>query len=186
MFENNNSYDPQTVTFEFYDKLMTFTQKRVKDSYAAEDIVQEVIGKLVLAYKENRQIDHLSGWLFKVTRNLINDYYKKTAKETRTSEFEDLPQEEEETVLEASDYITPMMKLLPEDYRTPLMMADIQGTKQAEIAQQLGLSLSATKMRIQRGRKILHDLFFQCCNIEYNEDGSFAHCTLKDNCKTKP
>ena len=48
--------------------------------------------------------------------------------------------------------LRPMFECLPEKYRTPLMLAELDGRPQQEIADKLGLSLSGAKSRVQRGR----------------------------------
>lgn len=82
-----------------------------------------------------------------------------------------------------ADYIIPMIKLLPKEYAIPLMLSDIDKIPQKEIAKQLNLELSATKMRIQRARKKLRDLFVECCHLEYDKQGNFIGCVIKHSCK---
>ena len=76
-----------------------------------------------------------------------------------------------------------MINLLPEHYARALYMSDIDGLPQTLVAVKLGLSLSATKMRIQRARKMLYKLFFKCCEIEYSKNGNVINCTIKESCE---
>ncbi|MCA1758619.1 MAG: hypothetical protein LC658_02525 [Bacteroidales bacterium] len=75
-----------------------------------------------------------------------------------------------------------MIHLLPEKYSNPLLLSVIENIPQAEIAKQLNLSVSATKMRVQRARKMLYDKFIECCDIEYSKTGGLLHCEIKENC----
>jgi len=173
----------QQVIDSFYNKILAYIKKNIKETQLAEDIAQEVMGKLIIAYNKNTPIENMQAWLFQITRNLISDHYR--SMKYNISEIDDkIPNTEEakNNFYSEEDFIIPMIKLLPEEYATPLYLADIEKRKQNEIAQQLNIGLSATKMRIQRARKMLREQFESCCDIEYNNDGSFASCNIKTNC----
>lgn len=169
---------------EFYDYLKAFVFSRTKDKSVAEDIVQNVMVKLVESYHKDTEITNIKAWLFQVSRNCIADYYKANPVEhSNTNESVFL---KEETYglpkLVTSDYIIPMIRLLPKKYAIPLEKSDIDKIPQQTIANALNLSLSATKMRIQRGRVKLREMFVECCNIEYNKEGQLIGCTVKSDC----
>lgn len=179
----NECCNPHHVVSDFYDKILGYVIKTVNDVEVAKDITQEVMGRMIDAYDNKVAISNVKAWLFQVTRNMIADRYRKKDSlnftETNldtTSEFEQEPD------ISAEDFIIPMIKLLPEEYSIPLYLSDIENLKQAEIAKRLNISLSSVKMRCQRGRKKLHELFFECCDISYTENGSFAYCTIKKKC----
>jgi RNA polymerase sigma-70 factor (ECF subfamily) len=56
-------------------------------------------------------------------------------------------------------------------YRRPLIMADFEGHTQQEVADELELSLSGAKSRVQRARAQLGDLLKQCCEVEFGPEG---------------
>ena len=60
---------------------------------------------------------------------------------------------------------------LEEMYRRPLIMADFEGHTQPEVADELGLSLSGAKSRVQRARRKLGALLKECCEIEFSPEG---------------
>ena len=49
------------------------------------------------------------------------------------------------------------LESVPEDYRTAVMLADLEGLPNAEIAERLGLSLPAVKSRLHRARLMMRD-----------------------------
>ncbi len=67
--------------------------------------------------------------------------------------------------------LDPMINALPDKYREALVLSDIRGIKQSEIAKRLGLGLSATKSRIQRARKQLQENFVSCCHFQLDQSG---------------
>lgn len=173
------------VIQEFYNYLKSYILGKVNDKSLAEDIVQEVMMKLIESHQKQKEITNIKAWLFQVSRNTIYDYYKKNNLEFNLDNDWNLEGESisEVSKIFVSDYIIPMIELLPKNYAIPLMMSDIDKIPQKEIAQKLNLELSATKMRIQRGRTKLRDLFVECCDIEYDKQGNFIGCTIKQSCK---
>ncbi|MAQ76776.1 MULTISPECIES: sigma-70 family RNA polymerase sigma factor [Bacteroidota] len=186
--KNKECCNINEVVQEFYEFLKAYIIKKTNDINLAEDIVQEVMLKLVESHKKNIEVNNIKAWLFQVTRNTIADYYKDYYNKNKI-EFnfnEDwkehsISSENISTILE-SDFIIPMIGLLPEKYAKPLHLSDIENIPQKEIALQLNLGLSATKMRIQRGREKLKSLFIECCDIQYDKSGNFSSCTIKPHC----
>lgn len=186
--KNKECCNINEVVQEFYEFLKAYIIKKTNDINLAEDIVQEVMLKLVESHKKNIEVNNIKAWLFQVTRNTIADYYKDYYNKNKI-EFnfnEDwkensISSDTVSSILE-SDFIIPMIGLLPEKYAKPLLLSDIENIAQKEIAIQLNLGLSATKMRIQRGREKLKTLFIECCDIQYDKSGNFSSCTIKPHC----
>ncbi len=185
MVKPNNKTEccnPHNIVSDFYDKILGYVIKKVNDIDVAKDITQEVMGRMIDAYDRQLDVKNIKAWLFQVTRNIIADRYRRkdflnyVDTEIESSDENEIP------AIAAEDFIVPMIKLLPDKYSVPLYMSDIENMKQSDIAEKLNLSLSATKMRCQRARKKLHELFLECCDIEYTENGAFAHCTIKASC----
>lgn len=59
----------------------------------------------------------------------------------------------------------PIISTLPDKYREALMLSDIKGVSQKEIAEQLNISYSGAKSRVQRGREMLKATYEKCCDI---------------------
>ncbi|BDD05248.1 sigma-70 family RNA polymerase sigma factor [Aureibacter tunicatorum] len=186
MAEQNCSQPLNEIISNYYDYLKAFAIKNIKDKNEAEDIVQEVMLKLVESCHKLQEIDNIKAWLFRVAKNEIIDQFKKRGLNDSSIDIQNLEEDfdsKAEQDIEA-DFIIPMIKLLPEAYSKPLILSDIEGIPQKDIASQLELGLSTTKMRIQRGRKKLYELYENCCEIEYDSTGSFLNCHIKDSCKT--
>lgn len=180
------TFDISETTKEFYSYLKNYISKKVNNPHIAEDLTQEVMYRLAKANGENKEIRNVKAWLFQTTRHVLADHYRDKDKNPiakTQSEFPTVRAEAEETALSEVDFLIPMIKLLPDKYSRPLLMSDIRDIPQKEIAKRMGLGLSATKMRIQRGRKKLRALFISCCDIEFDTNGDFVRCTIKDHCE---
>lgn len=180
--DKNQCCNIHSVVSDVYDKILGYVINKTNNKELALDITQDVMGRLIDAYNKNTKITNVKAWLFQVTRNAIADKYRKTDKLEFKSIEEQTPSADSEFNIMTEDFIIPMIKLLPEKYSFALYMSDIQNMKHADIAVKLNLSLSATKMRCQRARKKLHELFLECCDIHYTPKGAFASCTIKTTC----
>jgi RNA polymerase sigma-70 factor (ECF subfamily) len=80
--------------------------------------------------------------------------------------------------------LAPWIYSLPRKYREPLVLSEIEGVKQKDIAKRMGLSYSGLKSRVQRGREMIKDMFIECCGLPYSEDGKLiGDCIDHENCK---
>lgn len=182
---NNECCDLYEIVNKYYDQLVGYLIKNIHDIELSKDIVQEVMLKLVSAHNRSFKIHNIKAWLYEVTRHSIADYYRNLNNKNKSSidsQNDQIITTIEKSEFSLSEYVVLMIKLLPSKYSEPLYLSDIQNLPQLIVAEKMGLSLSATKMRIQRARKMFHELFFECCNIKYSKDGTFSHCTVKDTC----
>lgn len=158
--------------------------KRVKDRELAEELLQEVLLKVYNFCLSKSGVRNIRSWLFQIAHNTIIDMYREMEKVNTTSDFPILTEEDENLAFrDALHYILPMIEFLPKSYARPLIMADIEGMKQTKIAEVLGLSLSATKSRIQRARDLLKAEFVTCCHFETDRNGNLITFDIKDSCK---
>jgi len=93
---------------------------------------------------------------------LIVDYYRK---KRDTAEFSDLPGEgiidnDEEIINGLVLYLKSMIDSLPDKYKQAIMLTELGGLTQKELAQKLDMSISGAKSRVQRGRNMLREKFF--------------------------
>src|SRR6185295_2475811 len=65
------------IVAEERSRLSNFIRRRVPDPSDVEDILQEVFYELVEANRLLMPIDHVTGWLFRVARNRIIDFFRK-------------------------------------------------------------------------------------------------------------
>ena len=63
---------------------------------------------------------------------------------------------------------------LPDTYRTGIVLSDLEGFKDGEIAEVLGLTLSATKIRLHRARARLKKDLSSHCVFYRNEENELA------------
>jgi len=153
--------------------LFSFIRSKVSQPEDAEDILSDVFAKLLKQADENTLPDNIAAWLFLVTKNTIVDYYRsKKQFEPLNDDF--AIDDEGSLASELSTCMLPMIKALPEEYQQVLVLSELEGKKQKEVAKILDLSLSAVKSRVLRGRAKLKQSILRCCTLTYNKAGSFV------------
>lgn len=165
--------------------LQQFIYRRVANRQDAEDLLQDVFLKIHSRINTLRDEDRLAAWVYQIARNTITDYYR------RNDPLVDLPEilpeqrdenDEQDAIAQLSVGLYDMIASLPEIYRRPLIMSEIKGEKQAVVADQLGLTLSGAKSRIQRGRSMLKQSLLDCCHFEYDRRGGVIDYYPRQEC----
>lgn len=166
-------------------EISNFIKSKIDDVSLVEDILQEVSIKLFDNLQRKTEIQNYKAWLYQVARNTIADYYRKNKKiEALTSVNLQTTENQNVCFCDLSGFI--IQTYLPKKYSEPLYLSDIEQKSQKEIAEILNLSLTATKSRIQRGRKKLKELIADCIDISYNNKGQVSDFELKKDCKLPP
>jgi RNA polymerase sigma-70 factor (ECF subfamily) len=178
---------------QFHKQLKWFILQRVSDEATAEDILHDVFLKVHSHLDSLKDSAKIESWLYQITRNAIIDFYR-----TRKPK-EALPENiiEETQTESAMERLTPsiqhFIEQLPEPYKEAITLTELQGMTQKDLATTLGISISGAKSRVQRARKMLKDLFFECCHFEFDRYGTVIDyhpiacccCAESAECKTE-
>ena len=161
----------ETAWTEYSQKLHSFIRTKISSHEDAEDILADVFLKLAKQTELSRIPHKLPNWLYLVTKNAIIDYYrtKKPTEELPTDLGQNEPDSQAISTFSACIY--PIIEKLPDTYRLPILMSEIDGKTQRQVAAELNLSLPAVKSRILRGRKKLKDIMVRRCTLYFNGNG---------------
>ncbi len=137
----------------------------------AEDVVQEALLKAYRAYHTFTAGTNLKAWLYRIlTNTYINRYRKQMRRPTEVElgEVENLylykqlgggqsgASAEEEALEQFVDAdIKRALEELPEIFRLPVLLADVEGFSYKEIADIMDVPLGTVMSRLHRGRKAL-------------------------------
>lgn len=166
-------------------KLYHFVLTRVKDEAAAEDIVHDVLTRAYARRDTLRDRGKLGQWLYQIARNAIADHYRRR----RPTEglpvglADREPDANGEAERELARCLTPFIEELPARYSQAVMLAELQGLTQREVASKLGLSVSGAKSRVHRARRMLETMLLECCRLEFDGRGGVADYEPKGNCE---
>lgn len=146
---------------EHVDKIYRFVFFKVSDESLAQDITSETFTRLWKEISEDKEVKNPHGFLFKVARNLIFDYYR--TKDRNPINLDNLDtildknQDIEKKAVQNDDMriILTAMDKLNDDYRVALSMYYIEQEPVSEVAKALGKSNGATRVIIHRAMREL-------------------------------
>ncbi|MEO7175242.1 MAG: sigma-70 family RNA polymerase sigma factor [Saprospiraceae bacterium] len=150
--------------------LTTFAYHLTLDEADAEDLVQETYLKAFKSIEKYMEGTNAKAWLFKILKNgYINDFRKRTKRPNRVdfedfvnyhdsdddnnSGFLDLREELFDQLM--GDEVTRAINSLPIDFRTVILLCDIEGFTYEEIAKIIDIPVGTVRSRLHRGRNIL-------------------------------
>ena len=155
------------------DQLKDYIVRNVGDVHDAEDILQDVYIKASMSFHQLKSQSSIKSWLYRIAHNVIMDFYRcqKIHDELPLDIVKERVPDTDANLVAIGQCLRPMIQCLPEKYRIPLVLSELEGMTQQEIADKLGLSLSGAKSRVQRGKRQFKELLINCCNIEAGHGG---------------
>ena len=159
------------LVFRFKDRLLNFIYRFVNDLDLAEDLVQDTLLKLYTHKDSYQEIAKFSTWLYTIAANLARTELRKK-KRRKTFSVTELSREDREFIIVSSD-VDPSEDLssqnferniqlalaeLPDDFKTIIILRDIQELSYDEISKIVDVPLGTVKSRINRGRVKLQQL----------------------------
>lgn len=174
----------------FEARLRAYLGGRV-DPLWIDDLVGDIMLRLVRHKDTLAAAGSPLAFVSRVAANALTDHYRRMAAEKRalaaygneTGESTDPRSAERgDAAGDIAQCILPFIRALPETYRDALLLTEIGGLAQAEAARRLGISHSALKSRVRRGRAKLKDKLTRCCVLELDRRGGVADYVPRPPC----
>jgi len=173
-----------------------YVLRMVKERSIAEELTQDIFVKVYRGLADFRGDAEYSTWIYRIATNICLDHFKsKSYKKSEKTDFlspEDLfkkvspddlkklPSAEEELInAEMSSCVRSYIDDLPEDYRVVILLHDLQGFTNPEIAKITGTSLETVKIRLHRARRKMRDVFSSRCSF-YRDERDVLRCVQKE------
>ncbi len=180
----------ESIWNEYYDQLLHFIRNSIPDKATAEDILQNVFIKILTNIDSLKDSTKMKSWLFQITRNAITDHYRQSKKSENLSVLTADTDDEitEDVMEEVESWVAPFINDLPEKYKEALILSELKGMSQKELAVQQGISYPAAKARVHRGRLLLKQRLSECCSFHTDKYGTIMdyksnrnYCSNCDN-----
>jgi RNA polymerase sigma-70 factor (ECF subfamily) len=135
-----------------------------------DDVLQEILVRVHNGFEALDGEAHFSRWLYRVASNVILDQHRRHQRQERKlAALAGAPHRaegpDEDAQAELAAFVGVFIGLLPSPYQEALRQVELEGLSIREAALQQGLSESGMKSRVQRGRRMLRELFEACCEI---------------------
>jgi RNA polymerase sigma-70 factor (ECF subfamily) len=158
---------------EFVPQLYSAALRMTRNPADAEDVLQEALLKAFRGYGTFKAGTNLKAWLYRILTNTYINAYRRSARrptEVELGELEDLylfkrlgsdlggatrSAEEEALSQFVDEDIKRALEDLPENFRLPVILADVEGFSYKEIAGIMDVPIGTVMSRLHRGRKAL-------------------------------
>lgn len=171
------------------ESIVRYIRGMVRDDSEAEDLTQEA---LMRAYRKLATLEDPSSlvpWLYRIATNVTYDRFRKASYLHRTIPIDsgegDTGEHAPLEVLsddaprldrlmeqkEMSSCVQEYIENLPNSCRTVILLHDVQGLTNPEIAEMLGVSLATAKIRLHRARSKLRAALGGGCSFSEDERG---------------
>lgn len=166
------------------DALYNFALRLTADPNDAEDLVQDTIVKAYRFFTSYEKGTNAKAWLFRILKNSYINNYRKRSKKPQQVDYDEVStfyesvraEHTDTSDLEArlyrdlmDDDITGALEALPEDFRTVVLLCDVEGFTYEEIANMLDVPIGTIRSRLHRGRNLLKAQL-----VEYAEKRGFS------------
>jgi RNA polymerase sigma-70 factor (ECF subfamily) len=164
---------------QYAPQLFSTALRMTRNRADAEDLVQETFVKAWRSFATFQEGTNLRAWLFRImTNTYINKYnaQQRRPQETELDEVEELflfrrigafdqskmNQSAEDQLLEffTDDEVKNAIEELPEMFRLPVLLSDVDGFSYKEIAEMLDVPIGTVMSRLHRGRKMMQKLLY--------------------------
>ena len=162
----------QQQAMQYAPQLYSAAMRMTRNSADAEDLVQETYLRAYRSFHTFEDGTNLRAWLFRIlTNTYINSYRSKQRRvqETDLADVEDLylyrrisgvdaaSRSAEDTLFDlfTDDEVKAALEALPESFRMPVLLADVEEFSYKEISEMLDIPMGTVMSRIHRGRKAM-------------------------------
>lgn len=151
----------------------------------AGELAQEAFIKIFKSIKSFKEESTLSTWIYRIATNVCLDEMRKRKKRWILSLDEEIQAEDGEIQRQVEDHaptpdiiaeindtksvINKAIEKLPEDYRTVIVLRDLQGFSYEEIAKIIDKPDGTVKSRINRARKELKEILLKNGELFYRD-----------------
>ncbi|WP_322761168.1 sigma-70 family RNA polymerase sigma factor [Frankia sp. Cr2] len=160
-------------------RIRAFVTARVGDPEQAADITQDVLVRGIASGALER-VDNPAAWLYRSARNAVIDHYRTRRTHAPAAQIADWPDpgptdnEPNQATRDLARCLQPLLAELPPAGRDALTRVDLDGQTHQQAAEQIGISVSGMKSRVQRARRDLKDRLTSCCQVHLDRTGAIA------------
>ncbi len=186
----NAEIEFRNIYQEFQPKILRYLS-RLLGPHTAEDAAQEVFEKVHRSLDGFKKKSSLATWLYRIATNTALDKFRSSSFKQSSAAFpleentsienqnvwtgqQNSRVEQEVVRKEMSQCVREYIDKLPPDYKTVLILSEIEGFKNKEIAHILQISLENVKIRLHRARAGLKRELNDGCDFYHNEQGTLA------------
>jgi RNA polymerase sigma-70 factor (ECF subfamily) len=174
----------EDVAEDLSDPLRRYLERLVGDSSIADDLLQDTLLKIARALPGFEGRSSVKTWAFTIATRVATDHFRRPQNRARMVDIDetartlDAETDENLVVDEMNSCVREVIDGLPEDYRTALVLHDLEGQTAAQVAEIAGCSVATAKIRIHRARRRLKEALDEECRF-YRDSNDVFRCDRK-------
>jgi RNA polymerase sigma-70 factor, ECF subfamily len=165
---------------QYAPQLYSAALRMTRNPADAEDLVQETFLKAYRSFHTFDEGTNLRAWLYRILTNTYINRYRAQQRRPRESGLEDVEdlylyrrigalesalasRSAEDTMFDlfTDDEVKGALEDLPQNFRLPVLLADVEGFSYKEIAEMLEIPIGTVMSRLHRGRKAMQRALFE-------------------------
>lgn len=146
---------------DYSGKVMGYIRARINRKAEAEDLCSDVFEKVYTRIDQyDKSKSSLSTWIFTITRNTVIDHYRRTKPTEELDENLSDDTEVDESLLqnESLEELADALRKLPQELTDLIVLRYYDNRPLTEVADMMGLSYGAVKLRHQKALTMLRRL----------------------------
>ena len=182
---------------QYEKKVYSLCARMCGNAEDAEEAAQDAFLALWRGIDRFRQESSLSTWIYRLASNACIDLMRRKKKGAGSVSLDDeelfvdavdpAPQPHEEAERrETQRLLQEGLLSLPAEYRSILLLREIEGLSYSEISAALDLELGTVKSRISRGRTLLRNFLSVNGNFFENAASKVTECNRASACRFHP
>lgn len=165
---------------QYAPQLFATALRMTRNRADAEDLVQETFLKGWRAFDSYQQGTNLRAWLFRIMTNTFINKYNSQQRRPQETELDDVEElylfrrmgafdqskmthsaEDQMLELFTDEEVKNAIEELPETFRIPVLLSDVEGFSYKEIAEMLEVPIGTVMSRLHRGRKAMQKMLYE-------------------------
>jgi len=181
------SLDSASVAAQYRPAIYRYILRLDGNAARAEDLTQETFLRVHQHLKDLMDVRALEGWLYRIATNVFYDRFRQrehrqpaepllftgAGGEKGLADESALRPDQLAEQSGMSECVIRFLARLPKSQRAVLLLHDLQGYTDREIAAELGISLQNAKIRLHRARAGLRTALAEGCDFSRNDRGVF-------------
>jgi RNA polymerase sigma-70 factor (ECF subfamily) len=175
--------DPSTFAdqaMQYAPQLYSAALRMTRNQADAEDLVQETYLRAYRGFEGFTEGTNLRAWLYRILTNAFINTYRSRQRRPTESDLADVEDmylykrlptldtlaasrsaEDQLFDMLTDDEVKAALEALPENFRLPVLLADVEGFAYKEIAEMLDIPIGTVMSRLHRGRKAMQKSLFE-------------------------
>jgi RNA polymerase sigma-70 factor, ECF subfamily len=184
--ESSRSASSAELFGSHHARIRRYVLSIVHDPDEADDLTQDVFLHAHRRLGSLRDPDAVTSWLYRIATHICYDRFRQRSRRPISGTFDPSGPGEAHLVAagdteptlgrvieqaEMSGCVRGYLDELPDDYRTAILLHDLEGVPNPEIAEMLGISVHLVKIRVHRARARLEAALAAHCDFSHDDQG---------------